>query len=300
VCRLFGMSGGRQRVRATFWLLDAPDSLALQSRAEPDGAGLGAFSLDGTPLRHRTALAAYEDTAFASEAKELESTTFVAHVRYASTGAVALQNTHPFEQEKLLFAHNGVVGDLPMLERELGPQRALVEGETDSERVFALITREIGRNGGDVSTAIADAARWIARELPLYALNLVLATPDGLWALRYPDTHDLFVLERPAGGTHGGRHFEGASEAGRIRVRSHDLAHAYAVVVATERMDENPAWRNLDSGALLHVDADLRVRSEIVIDRPPAKLLSLEDLDPRAAASQHPAGSAIAATAGRG
>jgi hypothetical protein len=40
VCRLFGMSGGRRRVRASFWLLEAPDSLALQSRGEPDGAGL--------------------------------------------------------------------------------------------------------------------------------------------------------------------------------------------------------------------------------------------------------------------
>jgi len=300
VCRLFGMSGGRRRVRATFWLLDAPDSLALQSRAEPDGAGLGTFARDGTPFRYRTALAAYQDTAFASEAKELESTTFVAHVRYASTGAVALQNTHPFEQQGRLFAHNGVVGDLPALERRLGPQHALVKGETDSERVFALITHEIDRNGGNVSTAIADAARWIARELPLYALNIVLTTPDGLWAFRYPDTHDLFVLERPAGGTHGDRHFEGASEAGRIRVRSHDLAHAHAVVIATERMDEHPAWRNLDSGELLHADADLRVCSEIVLDQPPAKLLKLEDLDPRAAASQHPAAPAIDATAARG
>jgi glutamine amidotransferase len=289
------MSGGRRRVRATFWLLDAPDSLALQSRAEPDGAGLGTFSRDGEPLRHRIALAAYEDAVFASKAKELESTTFVAHVRYASTGAVALQNTHPFEQDDRLFAHNGVVGDLSTLERELGRHRALVRGETDSERVFALITREIDRNGGDVSTAIADAARWIARELPLYALNVVLTTRDGLWALRYPETHDLFVLERPAGGTDGGRHFDGASKAGRIRVRSADLADAPAVVIATERMDEHPEWRNLASGELLHVDADLRVDSAIVLDEPPAKLLRLGDLDPRAAASQHPAAPAISA-----
>src|SRR5947209_1279008 len=26
VCRLFGMTGGERRVRATFWLLEAPDS----------------------------------------------------------------------------------------------------------------------------------------------------------------------------------------------------------------------------------------------------------------------------------
>ena len=29
MCRLFGMSGGREPVRATFWLLEAPDSQQL-------------------------------------------------------------------------------------------------------------------------------------------------------------------------------------------------------------------------------------------------------------------------------
>jgi predicted glutamine amidotransferase len=286
VCRLFGMASGRRRVRATFWLLDAPDSLAAQSRAEPDGAGLGVFAADGRPVVHRSALAAYEDAAFASEAREVESTTFVAHVRYASTGPIALRNTHPFEQRGRLFAHNGVVGDLPKLEAALGEYRSLVAGETDSERVFALITREADRNRGDVSAAIAGAARWIARELPLYALNVVLATPDGLWALRYPDTHELWVLERPAGGTGGRRHFEAASAAGRIRVRSGALASAPAVVIATERMDEHLAWRQLAPGELLHVDTDLRARSSIAVAEPPALPLRLEDLDPRAAGSQ--------------
>ena len=30
MCRLFGLTAGRTRVRATFWLLDAPDSLEVQ------------------------------------------------------------------------------------------------------------------------------------------------------------------------------------------------------------------------------------------------------------------------------
>ncbi len=291
MCRLFGLSGGRRRVRATFWLLDAPDSLVVQSRAEPDGTGAGGFSPQGDAVVHRSALAAYEDRAFAAEARVVESRTHVAHVRYASTGAVALRNTHPFQQRARLFAHNGVVGDLPVLERELGPYRELVQGETDSERVFALITREAERNGGDVSEAIGDATRWIARNLPIYALNVVLATRDGLWALRYPATHDLFVLERPAGGAHGDRHFEGTSPLGRLRVLSRDLAEAPAVVVATERMDESPGWRNLAPGELLHVDADLSVHSRVVVEEPPAKLIKLEELDTRAAASQHPFGS---------
>ena len=288
MCRLFGMSAGRRRIHATFWLLEAPDSLAVQSRAEPDGAGLGGFSSDGEPIVHRTPFAAYEDAEFATEARQVESTTFVAHVRYASTGAVTLLNTHPFEQDGRLFAHNGVVGDLPRLERALGRSRSLVHGETDSERVFALITREAGRAGGDVTTAIANAARWIARELPLYALNLVVTAPDGLWALRYPDTHDLFVLRRDTGGIHGNRHFDGASAAGRIRVRSAHLAENPAVIIASERMDEHPDWRNLEPGELIHVDADMHIHSTIAVAEPPARQLRLQDLDPRATASQHP------------
>jgi glutamine amidotransferase len=37
MCRLFAMSGGRRPLRATFWLLDAPDALVRQSRRNPDG-----------------------------------------------------------------------------------------------------------------------------------------------------------------------------------------------------------------------------------------------------------------------
>ncbi len=289
MCRLFGMSAGRRRTRATFWLLEAPDSLAVQSRAEPDGAGLGIFSGRGEPIVHRSPLPAYEDAEFATEAREVESTTFLAHVRYAAVGAVTLANTQPFEQAGRLFAHNGVVGGLPELDRALGRYRSLVHGDTDSERIFALITREAAEGRGDLSAAITRAARWIAQELPVYALNLVLTTPHGLWVLRYPDTHELFLLERRAGGTHGGRHFDGASAAGRIRVRSAHLAEAAAVIVASERMDEHAGWRPLAPGELVHVDADLRVRSAVVVSEPPAKPLRLEDLDARAAASQHPA-----------
>jgi glutamine amidotransferase len=287
MCRLFGMSGGAHRVRATFWLLEAPDSLAEQSRREPDGTGLGTYDERGRPQISKQPLAAYEDEQFAREARELESRTFIAHVRYASTGAIAPQNTHPFEQANRLFAHNGVIEDLPALERELGQAgMQAVKGETDSERFFALITRETDRAGGDVTEGITRAAGWVAEHLPVFALNVILITASELWALRYPDTHELYVLERGAGGPSGGRHLEHASTAGRIRVRSGDLARRPAVVVATERMDEDPGWRELEPGELIHVDAELNVRSVRALDQPPAHLLTLADLDPRAAKSQ--------------
>jgi predicted glutamine amidotransferase len=287
MCRLFAMSGGREPVHATFWLLEAPDSLSEQSHREPDGTGLGHFDPDGHPVVSKRAIEAYADREFAREAREVTSRTFVAHVRYASTGALAERNTHPFEQDGRLFAHNGVVEGLDRLEAELGDAMGLVHGETDSERFFALITRDTQRTG-DVGEGIASAARWVAEHLPLFAINLVLISPSELWALRYPDTHDLLVLERDAGGAGGDRRLEHSSPRGRIRVHSADLADQRAVVVATERMDDDPGWSPLASGELLHVDAELRVTRTRVLAAPPAHPLTLADLGARAAASQAP------------
>jgi glutamine amidotransferase len=196
VCRLFGLSGAPERIRATFWLLEVPDSLVEQSRRQPDGTGLGTFEPDCTPRVEKSPIAAYQDEQFAQEAKRRTSITFNAHVRYASTGARSQQDTHPFEQHGRMFAHNGVIGDLPKLEAQLGAYRDLVRGETDSERLFALITQRIDAAGGDVGAGITDASRWAAANLPLFSINLILTTCTDMWALRYPESHDLLVLHR--------------------------------------------------------------------------------------------------------
>lgn len=285
MCRLFGMSGAPHRVKATFWLLETSDSLTEQSRNNPDGTGLGTFRPDGAPLVEKQPLAAFHDHKFATEAKHRESTTFLAHIRHASTGGLNMSNTHPFTQSGRIFAHNGVIDDLPHLDEQLGSYRSLVAGDTDSERLFALITKHIDGHGGDITAGITTAVQWVADQLPLFSVNLILTTATDLWALRYPHTHDLLVLERDAGGGTD-RHLEHASPARTLRVRSEDLAKAPAVVVASERMDDDPGWRSLASGELLHVDADLRTDSHMVLDRPPAHPLSLSQLGAAAAASQ--------------
>ncbi len=288
MCRLFGMTGGEERLRATFWLLEAPDSLAQESRRNPDGTGLGYYDDRDEPVVVKQPLAAYEDQQFAQEAREISARTFVAHVRHASGSPVTLRNTHPFVQAGRLFAHNGVIGNVPVLERHLGDGMSMVGGETDSERYFALITQEIGQTG-DVGEGLVAAATWIAENLPVFALNCVLITDRELWALRYPDVHELHVLERDPGGTRGKRHLDLASARGSVRVRSGDLARRAAVVVASEEMDEDAGWRPLQPGELVHVDPNLRTTVRRVIDRPPAHQLTLAELDAKAAASQAPA-----------
>ncbi|KAA1248254.1 hypothetical protein F0Q45_21620 [Mycobacterium simiae] len=49
MCRLFGLHAGNHVATATFWLLDAPDNLARQSRRNPDRTGLGVFDVHGQP-----------------------------------------------------------------------------------------------------------------------------------------------------------------------------------------------------------------------------------------------------------
>ena len=288
MCRLFGLHAGTP-VDAEFWLIDAPDSLAAQSHRNPDGAGVGAFGAGGRPEVSKQPIAAWQDTEFARTARHLRGTTFVAHVRYASTGAHTVANTHPFLQDGRLFAHNGVVQGLPDLDRrltELGTAD-LVHGETDSERVFALITGETRGHGGDLGRGITAAIGWIAGHLPVYAVNLVLATPTDLWALRYPATHELYVLDRPAGGTGAGAALEVRTS--RIHARSPHLAAQPSVVVASERMDDDAAWRPLEPGELLHAGPDLRIHRSAPFPREPRHLLQVSDLDSAAAASQHPA-----------
>jgi predicted glutamine amidotransferase len=286
MCRLFGLSGAPERVAATFWLLESPDSLLAQSRREPDGTGLGTFDVHGRPHIEKQPLAAFRDRAFAHEAREERSMTFVGHVRFASTGGLTRLNTHPFEMRDRLLAHNGVIEGIDDLDQRLGRDRQLVQGETDSERFFALITVEIERLGGDVGAGIASASSWVAENLPLLSLNLVLTTATELWALRYPDAHELHVLERPAPTERSAERGLDQSSSLGLRVHSAELGDRPSVVVASERMDDDPGWRLMDCGELLHVDGEGQVASVHALKRRPAHPLTLADLEGRAASSQ--------------
>jgi len=283
MCRLFGMSGGTNNVQATFWLLDAPDSLLLQSEGQPDGVGLGTFDGDGAPRIYRKPVPALRSQTFIASAHEVRSRTFVSHIRHATAGEPTFKNTHPFEQRGRIFAHNGVVGDLPGLRQRLGDYVELVQGTTDSELFFALITKCIDEQGGNVGAGITAAGSLIAAEIPLYSLNLVLTTANELWALRYPDTNELWILERSIGNLDPGGGFDERSLSGIMRVQSAELSVLPATVIASEPLDASARWRLLESGELIHVDERLRVTSTIAVPDPPAQLI---DLNAREAAAQ--------------
>jgi len=286
MCRLFGLHAGAAAVSARFWLLDAPDNLAMQSHRNPDGAGIGVFGAGGLLRVDKQPIAAWDDVEFASAARDLTGTTFVAHVRHASTGAHTTANTHPFDQAGRLFAHNGIVADLATLDARLAGFGALdlVAGETDSERIFALVTAETAAHAGDVTAGVIAAIGWIADRLPVYSVNFVLATATDLWALRYPATNELWVLERPAEPDDATPPLDARSD--RIHARSRALADRSSVVLASEPMSAEPGWRLLDSGELLRVRADLTVESSSPFPARPARQLSVGDLGAAASSQQ--------------
>ena len=62
MCRLFGLTAGTTAVRTTFWLLDAPDSLEVQSHRNADGSGIGFFDAARAPVLDKQPEPAFADT----------------------------------------------------------------------------------------------------------------------------------------------------------------------------------------------------------------------------------------------
>jgi predicted glutamine amidotransferase len=264
MCRLFGLTAGTARVMATFWLLDAPDSLEKQSHRNVDGSGIGFFDADAKPVLDKQPEPAFQDPEFTHEAKQAESAQFIAHIRWATAGGRSLLNTHPFAMNGRIMAHNGGIGELATLDAHLGEYAHLVQGDTDSERFFALITKETDAHDGDVGAGITAAARWIAANLPLSSLNTIVIAPGELWALRYPDQHALHIIERPSP--------QLRSSTSSFHVHT---AQVPTVVVASEELDGETGWRMLASGELVHVTSDLAVHSSLAVADPPAHLIPL-------------------------
>jgi predicted glutamine amidotransferase len=283
VCRLFGLHAGAQDVNATFWLLDAPVSIAELSHRNADGYGLATFGSDGELGLVRASVRAADDEVFAATARATHAAVHLAHVRYADTGGVSLANTHPFTLEGRAFAHNGVISDLDELDRRLGADRSLVLGQTDSERFFALMTLAIREHDGDVRAAIIATTTMLARDIALYSLNFLLAAAGHLWAFRYPEHNHLYLLARAPGGPRGDQPLDEHSPHGTIRMRAPEGSQRPLIVVGSEPMDEDLGWEELASGELLHVGPDLELHREIILDEPPSKPLSLTG---RAADSQ--------------
>jgi glutamine amidotransferase len=195
MCRLYAhRSSQGEALRGP--LCTAANAVLAQSRRHPHGWGIAWYEAGVGRVRRGTA-AAHADAAFGDAVELARSPIVLAHVRQATVGRVAPENTHPFVHGRWIFAHNGTIARFRTSDRvrasieaeiDVG-LRAGVVGETDSERVFRLfLTRLAGRRGarapalGDVRTAFAETIATVsaiadtASEAPS---ALTLAASDG-------------------------------------------------------------------------------------------------------------------------
>lgn len=282
MCRLFALHAD-QPVTAKFWLLDAPYSLRSQSRYNADGTGIGYVDESGISQVRKRPVAAHASSAFTHAAQTVRARTIIAHLRLSSGTRHTAQNTHPFLMDGILLAHNGVLEVTQTMRHrveELGAARH-VHGSTDSEWLAALVAGESAAHAGDLHAGLVAAIGWVVRHVPVYSLNLLAARGEELYALRLPETNELWVLERPDTPRRGP--LDQSSDT--LHARSEDLGEVDSVVIASEPMDEDPAWRLLEPGELLSIGEDGRVRRETPFPRL-AHPLRLEDLNLSAATSQ--------------
>jgi glutamine amidotransferase len=254
MCRLFG-SRSREPGAVTHELFHGANALRVQSREHPDGWGVGWYE-DDIPRVVRSLTPAHGDADFEKLSHFVSAHTVLAHVRKASVGRVAPENTHPFQRGPWLFAHNGTVPDW---ERVRGPLEALIEpalrshlrGETDSERCFFLFLTRLRRrcdleraDAGSACAALAETValvREIADRGDSKASTTFLAT-DGRLLLACRRGRTLFISS-PAADADG---------------------QCGYVAIASEDPGEPPpggrrAWRLLPEEALVAVDERLRL-----------------------------------------
>jgi glutamine amidotransferase len=159
-----------------------------------DGFGIGWYGKRDVPGVYKDIRPAWNDTNLQALAAQIESPMFLAHVRATTGSPVQRSNCHPFNHEKWLFVHNGLINDFSKLHRDLAFAVApelfpLIHGTTDSELMF-LLALTFGMDN-DVKTGIARMAGLVEHVAKQHmvenALQMTLGISDGesLYAVRY-------------------------------------------------------------------------------------------------------------------
>ena len=217
-------------------LFDAPHALVRQSWAprdmrgggtiNADGFGVGWYPTDGGALvRYRRDCPMWTDAALPQLARATTAAAFVAAARSATVGMPVVETASaPFTDGAWLFSHNGVVRGWPASVAGLAAALPVtdlltLDAPTDAAFLFALVRRKL-RAGIDATTALATTVADVSAAAPGSRLNLLLT--DGRQITATACGHALST--RDSGG---------------------------AAVVASEPLDDDPAWHAVPDGSLV-------------------------------------------------
>jgi predicted glutamine amidotransferase len=181
MCRLLG-SVAPAPVSLQNELLHADNALMRSALAGDAGWGLAVYPRgEGeSPTCFRI-----PDTARAGDTFDRAARTrgriLLAHVRKATVGGLSEENTHPFSLGEYAFCHNGTIsGSRRLLGRDGNGPR----GETDSERLFHRVLREVDPSPERTVEGLRRAIRAAAQCGPLSGLSFLFSNGEYLYAYR--------------------------------------------------------------------------------------------------------------------
>ncbi|ARH01113.1 class II glutamine amidotransferase [Legionella micdadei] len=230
-----------------------------------DGFGVGWYApeISPEPALFTSISPAWNDRNLLQLTAKIKSPCFFAHIRAAGAGGVTTYNCHPFVHDKWMLMHNGDISDFILVKRHL---RHLLEddiyhwiqGETDSEHLFALFLQFAkGRDLNQLSV-VADVLRetilQINELVEHYSkdhasyYNLCLTDGKRIVASRYCTVK---------GGLPESLHYF----SGKCLNRHLHKEHHEAVVVSSEILTEFKAdWQDVPANSFLLVDYDRSIK----------------------------------------
>jgi glutamine amidotransferase len=192
MCRVFGCVAA-EPASIRHELIEAENPLIRQSEEHDSGWGMAVYErangLDPTCVRF--AEAAFSDPDFA-QATELKGRIFNVHVRRATMGGLAPENTHPFCLGSYSFGHNGTILRYPRLLEH--PTVTPPRGDTDSEAFFNFLMTTY--DASDPIGSLRTAIHTTVERSPFSGLNFLFSDGDRLFAYRL-GLFELHWLHRP-------------------------------------------------------------------------------------------------------
>jgi predicted glutamine amidotransferase len=180
VCQLLGLNANTPTdVMFSF------TGFSTRAEEHKDGFGIAFFEGAGVRLFVDAQSARVSPVAEIVRRYPIRSTHIVAHIRKATQGCIALENTHPFVRELWgrywVFAHNGDLKDYaPRLHASFHPV-----GTTDSERAFCWLMQELAKAHASLPS-VAELSATLRELVPQVArhgsFNFMLDNGEALWA----------------------------------------------------------------------------------------------------------------------
>lgn len=219
-----------------------------------DGWGIAFYEDRGCRMFHDPQASADSEIARLIQSYSIKSCTVISHIRQATHGRVALENTHPFRRElwgrPWVFAHNGKLKGVKRWPLQISQP----VGTTDSEHAFCWILDQLRERFPRRPRRPQTLWRYIfelaSRLDQQGTFNMLMS--DGRVLYAYCSTHLSWITRRAPFGAARLKDAEVEVDFERVTTPN-DIV----TVIATHPLTSNEVWQTMAPGTMTVFDGGL-------------------------------------------